>query len=119
MAPYAFALRHAVTGAFAAGVLGGCLSSLLVSFLFWPFAGVLAIYFVLAAMASVQQGRRYGSAALAFALPPCFFLFHLLHGLGVLRGLMYLCVGRAPVQKTSEPWPGANRFRAWPLAASR
>jgi len=118
LAPYAFALRHGITGAFAAGVMGGCLGSLLTPFILWPFAVIMGLYFVLACFASVQQACRYRSAVLALALPPCFFLFHFLHGLGVLSGLLKLCIGAAPVQKAREPWPGANRFRAWPLSAA-
>jgi hypothetical protein len=47
------------------------------------------------------------------ALPPCFFLYHFLHGIGVLWGILRLLTGTAPVQKIAEPWPGAGRKRAW------
>jgi glycosyltransferase involved in cell wall biosynthesis len=118
LAPYAFAFRHCISGAFAAGLLCGCLCSLLIPLIALPLGSVLALYFVLATFASFQQARRYRSAVLALALPPCFFLFHLFHGLGVLRGLLSLFFANAQVQKVREPWPGAKRFRAWPIPAT-
>jgi glycosyltransferase involved in cell wall biosynthesis len=115
LAPYAFAFRHCVTGAFACGVLAGCLGSVLTPLIAAPFAGIMIVYFILAGLASLQQARRYRMASLAVALPLCFFLFHISHGLGVLGGLLNLCARSAAVQKLPEPWPGAGRFRAWPI----
>ena len=104
-APYAFALRHALTGLFAAGILGGCLGSLFTPLIFWPFAAVITLYFLFASIASVQQACRYRSAALAVALPPCIFVFHFLHGLSVLGGLFKLWTGTSPVQKVTDHGP--------------
>jgi hypothetical protein len=66
-------------------------------------------------MASIQQAARYRDARYIIALPLAFFLYHFLHGLGLLAGLISLLFGAAPVQKVREPWPGAGRFRAYPL----
>jgi glycosyltransferase involved in cell wall biosynthesis len=118
LAPYAFAFRHCVTGIFAGGVLAGCLGSLLTPWIGVPFAGIIMFYFVLAALASFRQARRYHMASLVVALPFCFFLFHFFHGLGVLWGFLKLCTRSAPVQKILEPWPGAGRFRAWPIPST-
>ncbi len=116
LAPYAFAPRHAITGVFAAGVLGGlALTPFFPRLIGWPFAAVLALYAVLAVLSALQQALRFRQPLHFVFLPFCFFLFHFIHGLGVLVGLARLLTGTAPVQKKSEPWPGADRFRAWPV----
>jgi glycosyltransferase involved in cell wall biosynthesis len=115
LAPYAFAPRHAITGVFTAGVLGGVALSPFSVWIAWPFAAVMALYTLLAVASAVQQAIRYRHPLHALCLPLCFFLFHFIHGLGVLVGLLRLATGTAPVQKNSEPWPGAKRQRTWPL----
>ncbi len=115
LAPYSFAARHAITGIFTVGVIGGLLLSPFVPRVRWIFLGVMILYFLLALIASVQQAARYRDARYILTLPPAFFLYHFLHGLGLLAGLFSLLFGVAPVQKVREPWPGAGRFRAYPL----
>ena len=108
VAPYAFQPRHAVTGFFAAGVLGGLA--------LFPFSKVFAAVFSLLMIlyvglgigAALQQARRFRDWRHVFTLPVCFFIFHFGHGLGVLQGLFRLATGTAPVQNTKEPWPGAG-----------
>jgi hypothetical protein len=117
VAPYAFAPRHAITGFFAAGVLGGLALGPLTAWIKLPFLAVLALYAILAFFSASQQAIRYHAPLHALLLPCCFFLYHFLHGLGVLWGVLRLTTGTAPVQKTDEPWPGAGRYRAWPLAS--
>jgi hypothetical protein len=117
LAPYAFASRHAITGFFAAGVLGGLCLGPLTHWIQFPFLAVMALYAILAAGSACQQAVRYREPWHALLLPGCFFLYHFLHGLGVLGGLARLVTGTSPVQKLKEPWPGAGRFRAWPPAA--
>jgi glycosyltransferase involved in cell wall biosynthesis len=114
VAPYAFALRHAITAFFAAGVLGGILLSPFNSAVRWTFLAVMGLYATLAILSAVQQAVRYRRPLHILALPACFFLYHFLHGLGVLYGLFRLATGTAPVQRVREPWPGAGRLRAWP-----
>ena len=111
VAPYAFALRHAITGVFAAGFLGGLVTASLTPWLAWPFATVMALYALLAIASALQQAVRYRHPLHAFSLPICFFLYHFIHGLGVLYGLLRLVMHTAPVQKITEPWPGAGCFR--------
>lgn len=118
LAPYSFAPRHAVTGAFAAGVLGGLALSPLTFWITWPFAGVMSLYALLAVLSALQQTVRYRRPLHALVLPVCFFGFHFLHGLGVLVGLIRLATRTAPVQESVEPWPGAGRRRAWPVNSS-
>lgn len=115
LAPYAFAPRHAITGVFAAGVLGGlALTPFFPRLIGWPFGGVMALYGVLAILSALQQAVRYRRPFHLLFLPFCFFLFHFIHGVGVLAGLLRLLTRTAPVQKSKEPWPGAGRMRAWP-----
>jgi len=114
LAPYAFEPRHAVSGCFALFVLLGAALAALVPALLAPYAGVLALYGCLALAAGIQQAIKYRDVRHALFLPPCFPLFHLFHGAGVLVGLLKLLTGTSPVQRTREPWPGAGRFRAWP-----
>ena len=119
VAPYAFAWRHAITGVFAVGVLGGLALGPMVPAIGWAFVGVMLLYFVLAAFAAWQQSRRYRKRLHLLTLPPCFFLYHFLHGLGVVYGLARLVTRSAPVQRVAEPWPGAGRARAWPTRVAR
>lgn len=111
LAPYAFAPRHAITGVFALGVLGGLTLSPLTPWIAWPFAGVMGLYTLMAILSAAQQAVRYRRPLHALVLPFCFFGFHFLHGLGVLAGLVKLATGTAPVQKIHEPWPGAGFSR--------
>lgn len=114
LAPYAFAPRHAITGVFATGVLGGLALSPFTAWIGWPFAAVMTLYALLAILSGLQQAVRFRQPAHALLLPFCFFLYHFVHGLGVLIGLTRLLTNNAPVQKANEPWPGAGRYRAWP-----
>ena len=115
LAPYAFAPRHAVTGVFAAGVIGGLVLAVFFKPVVWILAAVLVLYLLLALAAAVQQAIRYSEPRHVLFAPPAFFLYHFLHGVGVLTGLARLLTGSSPVQKLREPWPGAGRFRAWPV----
>jgi succinoglycan biosynthesis protein ExoA len=114
LAPYAFAVRHAITGIFALGVLGGLALSPFTRWIAWPFGAVMALYVLLAAASAVQQTIRYRRPWHIVCLPPCFFLYHFIHGLGLLSGLWLLLIGRAPVQRAPEPWPGAGIRRVHP-----
>ena len=113
LAPYAFTPRHAVTGVFAAGVLGGLALAPFSSIVRWAFIGVMSLYFLLAVVSGVQQAVRYREPRHILFAPIGFFLYHFLHGVGVLIGLLRLATTTAPVQGKSEPWAGAGRFRAW------
>jgi glycosyltransferase involved in cell wall biosynthesis len=114
LAPYAFAYRHAITGLFALGVLGGLVLSPFSSVIRTVFAVIMAIYFALAIATGIQQAVRYREPRHVLVVPVAIFLYHFLHGMGLLYGLLRLATGTAPVQKVREPWPGAGRLRAWP-----
>jgi glycosyltransferase involved in cell wall biosynthesis len=101
VAPYAFALRHAVTGVFAAGVLAGLILSPFSSLVRTVFLSVIALYFALAIVSGIQQAIRYREPRHVIFAPIAFFLFHFLHGIGILIGLVRLVTGTAPVQSHS------------------
>jgi glycosyltransferase involved in cell wall biosynthesis len=114
LAPYAFTPRHAITGVFSLGVLGGIVLAPFSHVVAKIFAAVMLLYLLLAVVAGTQQAIRYRQPLHAFIAPLAFFTYHFLHGLGLLAGLAKLALGVSPVQKKREPWPGAGRFRAWP-----
>ena len=114
LAPYAFTPRHAITGVFATGVLLGLILSPFSVTISWMFIAVMTLYFLLAIASGVQQAIRYREPRHVIFAPMAFFLYHFLHGIGVLIGLTRLATRTAPVQGKAEPWPGAGRFRAWP-----
>lgn len=96
---YTFTYRHAITGAFVTFVFLGLILSF---FFFWIkviYISVLALYFLLAFISSIQQSVRYKEFLHAITLPFSFFMFHLVHGIGIWRGIINLMLGIAPVQK--------------------
>jgi glycosyltransferase involved in cell wall biosynthesis len=112
LAPYAFTWRHAVTGIFTFGFLGGImLGPFYPRLIGIPFVAVMALYTVLGVFAGIQQAIRYKEKWHIFALPFAFFIYHFIHGLGLLRGIFRLATFTAPVQKINVPWPGAGFFR--------
>jgi glycosyltransferase involved in cell wall biosynthesis len=117
LAPYSFAPRHAVTAVFAAGVVSGVALSPFFPIIKMIFGATMALYFVLAILSSIQQAVRYKEPRHVVFLPIAFFLYHFLHGIGVIGGLIRLATGTSPVQHGAEPWPGAGRLRAWPPIA--
>ena len=112
VASHSFAWRHAVPLGFV-----GALSSTALSFLYsqtlgvWGLGLILLPYFIVACTASFQQARRYALWMLP-SLPFLFFVYHVAYGLGGLRGLLFLLIGMAPVQRVTEPWPGAGNYYA-------
>jgi hypothetical protein len=78
----------------------------------------MALYLLLAVASGIQQAVRYREPRHVIFAPIGFFLFHFLHGVGILIGLLKLLTRSAPVQGKPEPWPGAHRFRAWPTGKS-
>jgi glycosyltransferase involved in cell wall biosynthesis len=97
VAPYSFAARHAITAVFALGVIGGLILSFFFPVIRTMFVSVMVLYFVLAIVSAVQQAVRYREPRHVLFLPVSFFLYHFLHGLGVIGGLLKLASGTAPV----------------------
>lgn len=108
LAPYSFALRHAITGLFAVGVLLGAALMLWFSWVRWIYLPIVSLYAVLAVLSALQQARRFSQPRHALMLPFCFFAYHFLHGLGVVTGIVRLLTRTAPVQRAPEPWSGEN-----------
>jgi len=111
LAPYTFAYRHAITSVFTTGVIGGILLSPFSLYISYPFFLVIIFYFLLALISSVQQAIRFNKLSHIFLLPISFFLYHFLHGMGVIWGLLQLVTNMAPVQKIKEPWDGYGSYR--------
>ena len=99
LAPYTFAYRHAITGAFALGIIGGLFLSLYIPIIKFIFVSVLVLYFCLSILSSFQQAIRYKMFLHMVALPICFFLFHFLHGVGVLSGIIRILSRTTPFHK--------------------
>ena len=115
LAPYTFAFRHVITAVFVMGLIGGLTISNLSHLAKGIFLGIMGLYFFLGVLSAFQQSLRYRKLLHLFTLPLSFFFYHFIHGVGVLYGLITLLLGRAPVQQHVEPWPGAGRFRTWPV----
>jgi hypothetical protein len=118
LAPYSFAWRHAAPAAFVLTLLGGLLLSIfppLLGLAAWGLA--LTPYLAAGVAASFQQSRRHGRWMFPY-LPLLFWAYHMAYGFGELWGIFLLSVGRAPVQRIREPWPGAGAYRAWPQHAN-
>jgi glycosyltransferase involved in cell wall biosynthesis len=102
VAPYAFTLRHAVTGVFAFGVLAGIVLSPFSKAIRLAFGAVIILYFALAFLSGIQQAIRYREPRHVLFAPIGFFLFHFLHGIGILIGLGRLVTRTAPVQRQGD-----------------
>ena len=99
LAPYTFAYRHAITGVFSLGVIFGLILSFSFPIIHTIFFTVLWLYTLLAILSAIQQAVKYKSSLHLILLAPSFFLFHFLHGLGILGGAIKLALNVAPVQK--------------------
>jgi len=111
LAPYTFAYRHAITGVFVIGIIGGFFLSPFFSFVKYTFFSIIALYLILAFISAIQQAKRYKKLLHIITLPISFFLYHFLHGLGVLSGIFRLVTRLSPVQKIKEPWKGYGLYR--------
>jgi len=99
LAPYTFNLRHSITLFFTSGLIIGALLLSLLPLLQFVYFPVIGLYFLLAILSSVQQSIRYKKPLHVLTLPLCFFLFHFLHGIGVVTGLVKILFKKAPIFK--------------------
>jgi len=111
LAPYTFSYRHAITGVFATGIIGGGILSFLFNPVKYMYSGVLGLYALLALFSAFQQAKRYKKILHVLTLPPSFFAYHFVHGIGVLLGLTKLLLNLSPVQRIKEPWTGFGKYR--------
>jgi succinoglycan biosynthesis protein ExoA len=113
LAPYSFAFRHIIPGAFVAALCIAAIASIVSPAGLEMLGAIMIPYALLACATSVQQAARY-SWWLILPMPFCFFAYHLMYGAGTLWGGIQLLFHKAPVQELREPWPGAGRFHALP-----
>jgi|TARA_B110000438_G_C15770672_1_gene631756 glycosyltransferase involved in cell wall biosynthesis len=111
LAPYTFAVRHMITLFFSLGFLGGLMLSPISLIIKYIFYSVMLLYTLLAFFSAAQQSIKYKKITHFFILPISFFLYHFIHGLGVIIGLLKLIFRKAPVQNIHEPWEAYGEFR--------
>jgi glycosyltransferase involved in cell wall biosynthesis len=112
LAPYSLTWRHAIPLAFISTLILTASFSFVSPPALIVLAVILSAYFILALKAAGEQSKRYGKRLFPF-LPFAFWFYHLAYGLGELKGILMLLMGRAPVHSAPEPWKGAGSFRAW------
>ena len=99
IAPYAYNFTHAITAVYTGSLFVGIVLSLFFSWARIVLSSVMALYFVLPIICSVQQSIRYNRL---FILPFGFLAFHISHGLRVRVDVIRLVFGSAPVQKMKQ-----------------
>ena len=99
LAPYTFSFRHIITIFFILGLIGGAVLSTYFGFIRYIYVSVLVLYSLLALSAAMQVSIKNKKFSLIFLMPLTFFIFHILHGFGVLGGLIRLMFRNSPVQK--------------------
>ncbi len=110
LANYAFAVRHAITGVFTSGIIMGIFLSIIFPIIFKIFLPFLCLYAILAILSSIQQAIRFNTSSFILLLPFCFFFYHFIHGLGVVKGIIKLALNISPVQNGQNPWQDASNF---------
>jgi len=111
LSKYTFAYRHAITGVFSTGVIGGLFLSNYFIIINNIFLSVMLFYFFLSILSSIQQAKRYNRISYLITMPGSFFLYHFIHGLGVIVGIIKILFGFSPVQRIKEPWSGYGKYR--------
>lgn len=92
IAPYTFTLRHSITGLFFFVLI---FTILILPLNNLPFLIIISSYFILAFISSFMQCVKYKKFSLIVLLPFCFFLFHLMHGLSEIIGLIKILSGKS------------------------
>ena len=110
LAPYTFSWRHLITLMFISGLIIGGFLSLLSPWIKIIYLGVLYLYGFLAISFSFQKSFSDRKPILAVMMPFVFLSFHVLHGLGVLVGIVKLIFKMAPVQKGKQRWTLADNL---------
>ena len=99
LAPYTFSIRHIITSFFVLGVFLGGILSFFSKIILIIYSFTLLIYFSLAFTSSIQLSIKHKNFFLILFMPFIFFIFHIMHGFGVLYGLIKLFLKLSPVQK--------------------
>ena len=87
LAPYSFSFRHSIPLFFTLGVIVGFIISFYSELIYYIYLTVIIIYFILSALASLQQAIRFKNILLFPLLIPSFFIFHFLYGFGIIAGI--------------------------------
>ena len=108
VALYYFTIRHGITSVFTLGIFWGSIFSFFSLYIKNAFLAVLVLYLTLAIISSLSALTSFKEIWFILILPICFFLFHFIHGLGLLIGLLKLAFKVSPVQKNEKPWDQAR-----------
>lgn len=98
VAPYTIVPRHGITLFFSLGIIIGLFIKD-IRFLGEIYFSVLILYLILSIASSLQQTIKFKNPILFPFLPLCFFLFHFIHGVGMIIGLSKVLLKISPVQK--------------------
>ena len=99
--PSSFRLRHAIPLFFVLFLVCGGIVALMLPMFAWLYAGVLALYGLLAVAASVQAGLKFKLPA-AVLFPGLFLIMHLCYGIGTFRGIFRFGVKKLPPNQVQK-----------------
>ena len=99
LSPKSFSIRHSITLFFCVGVIGGIILSPLNAYIKVIYFGVLALYSFLAVISSIQISIQKRDIRFLICMPLIFFLYHFIHGLGVLSGVIRIITRTSPVKR--------------------
>tara|TARA_Y100000590_G_scaffold466949_1_gene644035 strand:- start:4569 stop:5588 length:1020 start_codon:yes stop_codon:yes gene_type:complete len=102
IAPYTFSIRHVITSLFVLGLIGGGILSLYSELILTIYISVLSFYLFISIISSLQLSIKNKKLLLLFIMPFIFFIFHLAHGIGVIKGSLKLIFGIAPISNISN-----------------
>ena len=100
LSPESFSIRHSITLFFCIGIIGGIILSPLNAFIKLVYFGVLALYLILAVISSIQVSIQKRDLRFFICMPIIFFLYHFIHGFGVLLGVVRIITRTSPVQRS-------------------
>lgn len=112
LAPYTFTPRHAITAAFALGLIVGIPLSFAFAWAAWILGAALGLYALMAVTAAVVQAVRYRRPLHVLVLPFGFLTYHVTHGIGVLTGIVRILLGTQTVDKRDPAWTMRARATA-------
>jgi glycosyltransferase involved in cell wall biosynthesis len=99
--PSSFRLRHAIPLFFFAFLVCGGIVALTFPMFAWLYAGVLALYGVLAVAASVEAGLKFKLPA-AVLFPGLFLAMHVCYGLGTFLGIFRFGIKTLPPNQVQK-----------------
>ena len=97
VAPYSFAIRHAVPLFFVLLNILFFLSIIFQTYFFKTLSLIIIFYFFLSFIFSLKQVAHYGKYLLILFLPFCFYAYHMSYGIGVIKGALLYIIGKSKV----------------------